>query len=114
MHEFSIVQSLLDLIEKNVKLNDAKSVSKVVVKIGKLSGVEPHLLETAFNTFKEKTVAENAEFLVEIQDVIGYCKRCDDKFVIEEYNFICPKCNSIDIEVIDGTEMILKSLELEI
>ncbi len=54
MHEFSIVQSLLDLIEKNVKLNDAKSVSKVVVKIGKLSGVEPHLLENSIQHLQRK------------------------------------------------------------
>jgi len=54
MHEFSIVQSLLNLIEENARKNSAKSVSKVVVKIGKMSGVEPHLLEIAFNIFKEK------------------------------------------------------------
>jgi len=45
MHEFSVVQSLMGLIEENVKKNNAKSVSKVVVKIGKMSGIEPHLLK---------------------------------------------------------------------
>jgi len=58
MHEFSIVQSLLNLIENYARENNASSVSKVVVQIGVLSGVEPHLLEIAFNTFKEGTIAE--------------------------------------------------------
>jgi hydrogenase nickel incorporation protein HypA/HybF len=61
MHEFLVVQSLLNLIEENAKQNNAKSLSKVVVKIGKLSGIEPHLLKIAFDTFKEKTICENAE-----------------------------------------------------
>ncbi|WP_297890534.1 hydrogenase maturation nickel metallochaperone HypA [Sulfurihydrogenibium sp.] len=113
MHEFSIVQSLLNLIEEQAKLNNAKQVSKVLVKIGKMSGVEPHLLEMAFNTFKEKTIAENAELIIEIQDIIAYCKNCNIEFVIQDYSFICPDCKSIDVDVIDGTEMLLKSLELE-
>ena len=69
MHEFSVVQSLLGLIEENVRKNNAKSVSKVVVKIGKLSGIEPHLLKITFNTFKEKTVCENTELEMIIQEV---------------------------------------------
>lgn len=114
MHEFSIVQSLLNLIEENARKNSAKSVSKVVVKIGKMSGVEPHLLEIAFNTFKEKTIAENADFIMEIQSVVCRCNNCNKDFTVEDYNFICPFCQSFNIEVIDGTDMILKSLELEV
>lgn len=114
MHEFSIVQSLLDLIEENARKNNAKSVSKVVVKIGKMSGVEPHLLEMAFNTFKEKTIAENAEFVIEIQSVICRCNDCNQDFTVEDYNFVCQFCQSFNIDVIDGTDMILKSIELEV
>jgi Zn finger protein HypA/HybF involved in hydrogenase expression len=54
MHEYSIVQALLTQCEEIAAQNDAQSVTKVVVKIGKMSGVEPYLLEIAFNTFKEK------------------------------------------------------------
>jgi hydrogenase nickel incorporation protein HypA/HybF len=51
MHEYSIVQSLLNQCGYNAKVNDA---TKVVVKIG----VEPDLLKTAFDTFKEGTMCE--------------------------------------------------------
>ncbi|MBV5348079.1 hydrogenase maturation nickel metallochaperone HypA, partial [bacterium] len=56
MHEYSIVQALLTQCEDIARENEAESVTKIIVKIGKMSGVEPHLLEMAFNTFKEKTV----------------------------------------------------------
>lgn len=114
MHEFSIVQSLLELIEKNVKENNGKAVSKVVVEIGKISGVEPHLLEMAFNTFKENTVAHNAEFIIEIQEVVCLCRNCNSEFSVENYNFICPYCRSLDFHIIKGRDMFLKSLEVEL
>ena len=57
MHEYSIVQALLEQCEHYAEENDAEKITKVVVKIGKLSGVEPHLLEVAFETFKEKPYA---------------------------------------------------------
>ena len=69
MHEYSIVQSLLDSCEEHARQNDAKKVAKVVVKIGVLSGVEPDLLQTAFDTFKEQTVCHNAEFILNIQKI---------------------------------------------
>ncbi len=114
MHEFSVVQSLMGLIEENVRKNNAKSVSKVVVKIGKLSGIEPHLLKIAFDTFKEKTVCENAELEMIIQDVVAKCEDCKNEFIVEDNRFVCPICKSFNLNIIDGEDMYLMSLELDI
>jgi hydrogenase nickel incorporation protein HypA/HybF len=114
MHEFSIIQSLMGLIEKNAKENNAKSVSKVIVKIGKMSGIEPHLLKMAFDTFKEKTICENAELEMIIQDVIAFCEDCKNEFKIENNQFICPNCKNYNLKIIDGEDMYLMSLELDI
>ncbi|RMA97850.1 hydrogenase/urease nickel incorporation protein HypA [Hydrogenothermus marinus] len=114
MHEFSVVQSLLSLIEENARKNNAKSVSKVVVKIGKMSGIEPHLLKIAFDTFKEKTICENAILEMNIQDIIAKCEDCGKEFVIDDNRFICSSCNSFNLKILDGEEMYLMSLEMEI
>lgn len=113
MHEYSIVQSLLESCEEHVKTNEAKEVTKVVVKIGVLSGVEPDLLQTAFNTFKEQTVCHNAQFIMNIQKVKISCKDCSSDFELEKNEFSCPSCNSINIDVTDGEDMFLMSLEME-
>ena len=115
MHEYSIVQSLLDVIEDNAKKNSAKKVTKVVVKIGVLSGVEPHLLEIAFNTFKEKTICEDAEFIMNIQPILAKCESCGfiNEYPKNQIFFECQKCGGVELEVIDGEEMLLMSLELE-
>ena len=113
MHEFSVVQSLMGLIEENARQNNAKSVSKVVVKIGKMSGIEPHLLKIAFDTFKEKTICENAELEMVLQEVIAYCEDCQREFVIKEHRFICPFCNGFNLQIKDGEDMYLMSIEMD-
>jgi len=113
MHEYSIVQSLLDLTEENAKQNNAKKVTKLEIKVGVLSGVEVDLLKTAFDTFKDGTICEDAEFIVHIQPVVVRCKECNEENELQKNEYSCPNCNSQNLEVLDGEEMYLMSLELE-
>ncbi|WP_373036668.1 hydrogenase/urease nickel incorporation protein HypA [Sulfurimonas sp.] len=112
MHEYSIVQSLLDSCEENARANDASKVMKVVVKIGVMSGVEPDLLKTAFDTFKEKTMCEEAEFVINIQSVVVKCNECQKESTLKELEYTCPSCKSSDLQIIDGEDMYLMQLEL--
>ncbi|MBE0513742.1 hydrogenase maturation nickel metallochaperone HypA [Sulfurimonas sp.] len=113
MHEYSIVQSLLDSCEENAVKNNATKVTKVVVKIGVMSGVEPELLKTAFETFKEKTLCEEAEFVINIQQIVIKCNKCLNESVLESMEYYCPRCKDADIEILDGEDMYLMQLELE-
>jgi hydrogenase nickel incorporation protein HypA/HybF len=112
MHEYSIVQALLNQCEEHADANNAKQITKVVVKIGVMSGVEPHLLQTAFETFKEKTVCEGAEFVMNLQLLTLRCRSCGSERETKEANYCCTACESLDVEVIDGEEMYLMSLEM--
>ncbi|MDD2448703.1 MAG: hydrogenase/urease nickel incorporation protein HypA [Sulfurimonas sp.] len=113
MHEYSIVQSLLDSCEENAIKNNAKKVTKVVIKIGVMSGVEPELLRTAFETFKEKTLCEEAEFVINMQQIIVKCNSCLVESTIEGIEYYCPACQSPDLDILDGEDMYLMQLELD-
>ncbi|MGB6327305.1 MAG: hydrogenase maturation nickel metallochaperone HypA [Halarcobacter sp.] len=113
MHEYSIVQSLLESCEEHAKQNNSTNVTKVIIKIGVLSGVEPDLLQTAFDTFKEKTVCDKAEFIINRQKVIITCLSCNQESTLEKNEFLCPNCQSKEVKVIDGEDMYLMSLEME-
>ena len=113
MHEYSIVQALLEQCENHAKANASAKVTKVVTKIGKLSGVEPHLLEVAFDAFKEKTVCENAQFEMQLQNLVLYCNVCNKESEQDEVRYQCRHCQSTDVSVIDGEDMFLMSLEME-
>lgn len=113
MHEYSIVQALLDQCEEIARENNAKSVHKVVVKIGKMSGVEPHLLETAFHTFKEKTMCDSADFVMNVQSLTIECNQCKIIAELEEIYYKCPQCDSLNVRVIDGEDMFLMTVEMK-
>ena len=100
-------------LRRTRKVKWCKKVTKVVVKIGVLSGVEPDLLQTAFDTFKEQTVCHDAVFLINHQKVVIECFDCNTISTLEKNEFCCPKCQSVNINVTDGEEMYLMSLELE-
>lgn len=63
MHEYSIVQSLMDSCELYCTNNNATKVIKVYIQIGEFSGVEPRLLQTAFDAFKEQSEATKESIL---------------------------------------------------
>ncbi len=113
MHEYSIVQSLLEQCEQNAIANNATKVKKVVVKIGVMSGVEPDLLQTAFETFKEGTICEGCEYIQNIQKIKIKCLECSNISELKTNEYTCPKCTSVKLDVLDGEDMFLMQLELE-
>lgn len=113
MHEYSVVQALLEQVEKIAAEHEAQQVTKIIVKIGAMSGIEPHLLEIAFNTFKEKTVCDGAEFVMNIQPLTVVCGRCGVRSELEKVYYRCPACESLEVDVVDGEEMYLMTLEME-
>lgn len=113
MHEYSIVQALLNQCDEIAEQNNASKVTKVITKIGVMSGIEIHLLQTAFDTFKESTICAEAEFIINPQKLKLECKECGNVFEVDEVRYYCVKCESLNVKVIDGEEMYLMSLEME-
>jgi hydrogenase nickel insertion protein HypA len=113
MHEYSIVMALVEQVEQIAAQNSATKVTQIEVKIGVMSGVEPHLLEIAFETFKEKTMCESAKFVMNVQALVVQCLACDAKSELALKQYHCPLCKSHDIKVLDGEEMLLMRLEME-
>lgn len=112
MHELSIVQSLVALCEKKrAKLGDESAkISEVVVKIGVLSGVEPHYLQSAFDVYKIGGVCDEASLKILHQPLIVKCEKCGFSGELEQNEFICPKCASVDLDVKDGEDMYLMKI----
>ena len=113
MHEYSIVQALLNQCEEHAKKHGATKITKVVTKIGVLSGVEPDLLQTAFDTFKEGTICDGAEFVMNLQPIVIYCRDCRQEATLDELKLACPECKSLNTNMVDGEDMYLMTLEME-
>lgn len=112
MHEYSIVQALVERIDREVKARGATAVHRVGVRVGELSGVEPELLTTAFETFRAGTCCEGARLGVNYVKAAWACRDCGAPIAAGEV-LACPACGG-RARLAQGDEMYLDQLELEI
>ena len=63
MHELAICQALIEQVEAVAREQDAVQVVQVRIGIGPLSGVEPQLLEQAFQLARAGSIATTASLL---------------------------------------------------
>lgn len=113
MHEMSLMGGVFDVIDSLLARHDIKKVTQVKLKIGKLTNAEPDALNLAFEAYAKDTVCEGAELIIDLIPVRGKCKDCGEEFAIEGLQFLCPRCQNFHIEVIQGEELLLESLEVE-
>ena len=114
MHELSIVASLFEIMEEKAQENKSKKIISVKLQVGKLSGVVPEFLISAFDMYKKNTIAHDAKLEIETVPLKIQCKTCDKTTIQEDFVFICPHCGSLDLKTITGKELIMEKMELEL
>jgi hydrogenase nickel incorporation protein HypA/HybF len=112
MHEYSIVQALVDRVDSEVKARGATSVQRLSVRIGELSGVDPDLFTTAYNTFRERTICDGAALYVTIVPARWTCERCGQRIAAGSV-LRCDICGSA-ARLAEGDEIILDRIEMEV
>lgn len=112
MHEFSLADSMLQMILKQVERSEAQKVEQVNLRIGRLSGVVSEALTFAFEALAEGTPAQVARLAIEDIAVTCYCPWCAHEFAVEGYSYRCPACQTLSREVRKGREMDLVSIEV--
>ncbi|MBN1688605.1 MAG: hydrogenase maturation nickel metallochaperone HypA [Candidatus Omnitrophica bacterium] len=113
MHEMSIAQGMIEQIEKIAQDYDAIRVTKVEIETGILRQVIADVMQTAFQAVSEGTLAEGS--LLELREVpaLAECRKCKMSFEPEIDNFLCPQCHLADVKILQGDEIILKSMECD-
>lgn len=112
MHEYSIVQALLERVEAEARARNATAVHRLEVKIGALSGVETSLLATAFQVFREKTICEKADLVIEATPVAWACRDCGVAIAAGGV-LRCAACGG-GAKLTSGDEILLERIEMEV
>ncbi len=112
MHEYSIVQALVDQVEATAAERGALAVRSVRVRIGELAGIEVSLLATAYDVYRVRTIC--AEAPLEIERVPARWT-CPDGHadVASGHVLVCPACGR-PARLAAGDEIILDRVELEV
>jgi hydrogenase nickel incorporation protein HypA/HybF len=114
MHELSIVASLFEILEAKARENQATKIVRVRLKVGKLAGVVPEFLQTAFNSYKQDTIAAESQLEIEEVPLKMRCRKCTAEIEKEDFVLVCPSCGSTDLEILEGMELLLDKIDLEI
>jgi hydrogenase nickel incorporation protein HypA/HybF len=112
LHELSLTQSIVELAEEYAHREKAAAIRSITVEIGALSGVIADAVEFAFDVCSKGTLAEGAELIISHIPGRGRCLECQKETVLEAPAFICPHCDSLALETVQGQEM--KFIEMEI
>ena len=110
MHELAIAESVVQIASRHA---NGRQVTKVYLKVGHLRQVVPSALAFSFELVAQGTSVESAELEMEEIPVTGKCRECGVENPLAEFPLQCAACGAFDLEILQGEELYVESLELE-
>ena len=112
MHEMSLAEEVLQLIEDAARQQAFAKVQTVWLEIGQLSGVEPEAMAFCFDAVTRGSIAQGARLEIIRLPGTGWCMACAKSVPMKEVFGECPECGGFQMQVTGGTEMRVKDLEV--
>lgn len=110
MHELGITQNIIEIVAEQAQ---GLAVQRVVLEIGQLSAILPDSIQFCFDVCRQGTLLETATLeIIEIPGV-GKCRHCGTEVFLDQPFGVCPHCNSIELEIVQGEELKIKEIEVE-
>ncbi len=112
MHEMSLAEGVLQLIEDAAREQKFAKVTTVWLEIGQLSGVEVEAMRFCFDAVTRDSIAAGAGLEIIALPGTGWCMECSLTVPMAEVFGECPRCGGHQMQVTGGTEMRVKELEV--
>ena len=113
MHEMSLAESVLQIIEDAARNQGFTRVKAVRLEIGQLACVEPEAMRFCFDAVMRDSIADQARLEFVETAGQGRCVKCSVEMPIAALHEACPHCGSYEIQVIGGDAMRVIELEVE-
>jgi len=113
MHEMSLCESVLRIIEAEAPAQGFSRVSRVCLEIGRLAGVEVDAMRFGFDVVTAGSLAAGARLDIERVSGMAWCFACEVEVEVVQRFDACPRCGGYQLEVTRGDEMRIKELEVE-
>lgn len=114
MHELSIAQALIEQVEREVgRTGQSGRVLRLELAVGRLSGVHCESLRFGFGLISRGTIADGAELVIHEPRAVCLCRTCGGREEINDLVCECPKCQSPEISIEEGRELLLQSIEID-
>lgn len=113
MHEMSIAHGLVESVTDAAAARGAFRVTRVAVRIGRVSGVVPEALAFAWDVATAGTAAAGATLEIEPVPLTLRCGDCGEITLDDTLpRFVCPRCGDPAV-VVRGRELELTLMEID-
>jgi len=113
MHEMSICESIISVIEQQADAQSFHKVNRVRLEIGPLAGVELEALKFSFDVVCKGGLADGAKLEVIELPIDAWCMQCAEKTVVAQRYDACPTCGSYQVQITGGDELRIKDMEVD-
>jgi hydrogenase nickel incorporation protein HypA/HybF len=113
MHEMSLAESVLEIIENSAAQHGCTKIHAVRLEIGQLAGVEAEAMRFCFDAVTRGSIAAGAALEIVETPGQGWCPACQAGVPVAARYEPCPLCGSFGVGITGGTEMRVKELEME-
>ncbi|SRR6266496_1964126 len=110
MHELSLTQNLLDIALKDA---DSKRIVKINLLIGPFSDDREESIQFYWRDLAKGTLGEGAKINFQRVQVEMKCLECGGTFLLEEEGSMCVYCRSEHLQLLNGAEVRLESIDVE-
>lgn len=116
MHEYSIVQGVLDAVEPAALKAGARRVTKVRLRVGDMTEVVRDSLDFMWELCCEERgpVFEGTQLEVETVMPRSACLKCGAEFEHDRFHLHCPACDSASTMLLSGRELEIASMDVDI
>lgn len=112
MHELSVAEDMLALIEQEANAQGFQSVQAIWLEVGALSHLEPEALHFCFEAVVKDTLAEGARLHIDVAAAEAQCPACQTTFQIQHYYDPCPECGQFGAPLLSGDQIRIRALDV--
>lgn len=113
MHELGIVFYIVRDVLEAARENNVERVRTVVMDIGEVSTVVPHMLQDCWRWAADKEpVLKGCELKINTIPAITVCHSCGLEYATTRYGKTCPGCKGADTVLLRGNEVEIKEIEV--
>jgi hydrogenase nickel incorporation protein HypA/HybF len=112
MHELSLAENMLEIIQDRAKSEHFENVTKVTLEIGKLSHVEADAMAFCFDAVMAGTIAGKAKLEIIQTEGMGKCRQCEHTNLIAHFYDPCANCGEFGLKIVQGDQIRIKYLEV--
>ena len=113
MHEMSLAESVLQVIEDSARANGFTRVKTVWLEIGALAGVEAEAMRFCFDMVVKDSIADGTRLEIIETAGQGWCMACAKTVPIAQRYDPCPDCGGYQVQPTGGLELKVRELEVE-